>query len=90
MQVVVHSVAEQVTSLQAVERTLQTIITLEIKYREAIDSGNREDLQGWAQQLKDGKPLLHAFSLALRSLNEGLRLQYFFLRATLFDHLNES
>jgi len=90
MQVVAHSVAEQVTSLQAVEQTLQTFITLEIKYREVIDSGNPEDEGRLAQQLKDGKPLMHAFSLALRSLNEGLRLQYFFLRATLFDHLNES
>jgi hypothetical protein len=61
--------------LQSEERTYNK---LHIKYQEAIDSGKPEDMQGWAQQLKDGKPLLHAFSLALRSLNEGLRLQFFF------------
>jgi len=81
MQMVVHSVEDQMTLLQLAERTYNT---LQIKYQEEIDSGKPEDVQDrLAQQLKDGKPLLHAFSLALRSLNEGLRLQSFFLRATL-------
>jgi len=88
MQMVVHSVADQVTSLQLAERTYNK---LQIKYQEAIDSGKPEDVRGrLAQQVNDGKPLLHAFSLALRSLYEGLRLQFFFLRATLCDHLHES
>jgi len=53
MQMVVHSVADQVTSLQLAERTYNK---LQIKYQEAIDSGKPEDVQGrLAQQVKDAR-----------------------------------